>query len=106
MVAVLFPIFCLHSSVFILMIPLLLSDYIGAFFVFNAVDTHSDYILSPCSIEIDVHKKSLSAGKSMCYQLPPLYLNQVAIVISPLISLMEDRECGLCENLIIYCPPF
>ncbi len=32
------------------------------------------------------------AGKSLCYQLPPLYLNQVAVVVSPLISLMEDRK--------------
>ncbi len=32
------------------------------------------------------------AGKSLCYQLPPLYLDQVAVVVSPLISLMEDRK--------------
>ena len=30
-------------------------------------------------------------GKSLCYSLPPLHTNSVALVVSPLISLMQDQ---------------
>lgn len=37
-------------------------------------------------------------GKSLCYQLPPLVTDQLTVVVSPLIALMQDQVDGLRLN--------
>ncbi|XP_058438290.1 bifunctional 3'-5' exonuclease/ATP-dependent helicase WRN isoform X6 [Marmota monax] len=42
-------------------------------------------------------------GKSLCFQYPPVYIGKIGIVISPLISLMEDQVLQLEMSKVPTC---
>ncbi len=46
---------------------------------------------------------STGYGKSICYQIPAIYIDKPAIIISPLISLMDDQRMILKELGITSC---
>ena len=42
-------------------------------------------------------------GKSLCYQIPPLVLGRAAVVVSPLVSLMQDQVMALEARGLAAC---
>uniref|UniRef100_A0A6C0LRQ2 DNA helicase n=1 Tax=viral metagenome TaxID=1070528 RepID=A0A6C0LRQ2_9ZZZZ len=44
-----------------------------------------------------------SHGKSICFQIPALYMDKPAIILSPLISLMDDQQAILSDLGISSC---
>lgn len=78
-----------------------LTDHLKKWFGYNTFRPHQQAI-----IEGALHLKDVmavlptGAGKSLCYQLPALLMDGTAIVISPLISLMQDQVAALAKSKI------
>ncbi len=76
-----------------------LDALLKAHFGYNAFRAHQKEIVSACLEGRDVLAiLPTGAGKSICYQLPAMVLPGVTLVISPLISLMQDQVVGLCKS--------
>lgn len=58
-----------------------LTTYIKTFFLLKGLDN--------CVV------MATGYGKSLCFQFPPVYTGGVAVVVSPLISLMQDQVLAL-----------
>jgi ATP-dependent DNA helicase RecQ len=78
---------------------LVLEDHLKRLFGYNQFRYSQKEIVSAILEKKDVLAiLPTGAGKSICYQLPALLLPGLAVVVSPLISLMQDQVMSLAKN--------
>jgi ATP-dependent DNA helicase RecQ len=76
-----------------------LEEKLKEFFGYNTFRASQKEIIETALDQKDVLAiLPTGAGKSLCYQLPALILPGTAVIISPLISLMQDQVVSLFKN--------
>lgn len=76
-----------------------MEEHLKKYFGYNQFRENQKAIVSAILSRRDVLAiLPTGAGKSICYQLPSLMMPGLAVVVSPLISLMQDQVVSLSKN--------